>query len=179
MSTGAIVGTVEWGLARLLNRRILDGVPAIATGVGIPALVGGVIIDRKNRWRGAAISVLATLPRIILSGSWRRDLSTDEEYDQKNGESERATIAGSERRGGAKATPDSQLTQSFYLNLKRPKYPSVNQLNDSTPDHKLYLRLWSGVFRDIGPKALAVFSAPSLSTKVVRKRLSERSDGYP
>lgn len=97
----------------------------------------------------------------------------------KNGESERATIAGSERRGGAKATPDSQLTQSFYLNLKRPKYPSVNQLNDSTPDHKLYIRLWSGVFRDIGSKALAVFSAPSLSTKVVRKRLSARSDGYP
>ena len=83
MSTGAIVGTVEWGLARLLNRRMLDGVPAIATGVGIPALVGGVLIDRKNRWRGAAISVLATLPRIRLSGSWRRDLSTDEEYDQK------------------------------------------------------------------------------------------------
>lgn len=83
MSTGAIVGAVEWGLARLLNRRMLDGVPAIATGVGIPALVGGVLIDRKNRWRGAAISVLATLPRILLSESWRRDLSTDEEYDQK------------------------------------------------------------------------------------------------
>ena len=86
MSTGAIVGAVEWGLARLLNRRMLDGVPALATGVGIPALVGGLLSDRKNRWRGAAISVLATLPRILLGGSWRRDLSTDEEYDQKMAE---------------------------------------------------------------------------------------------
>jgi len=83
VSTGVLLGVVEWVSARLLNRRLIDGIPAIATGVGVPALIGAWLIDRKNRWRGALNAVGATLPRILVSESWRRDFSTDEEFDQQ------------------------------------------------------------------------------------------------
>lgn len=45
--------------------------------------MGGLLIERKNRWRGAVIALLATLPRILVSESLRRDLSTDVEFEQQ------------------------------------------------------------------------------------------------
>lgn len=83
VSTGAVLGAVEWVLERTLKRRLLDGLPAVVTGVGIPALMGGLLIERKNRWRGAVIALLATLPRILVSESLRRDLSSDVEFEQQ------------------------------------------------------------------------------------------------
>ena len=43
VSAGALLGAVEWVLAKLLNRRLLDGIPAVLTGISIPALVGGLV----------------------------------------------------------------------------------------------------------------------------------------
>src|SRR5699024_10274333 len=83
VSAGALLGAVEWVLAKLLNRRLLDGIPAVLTGIGIPALVGSWLIDRCNRLRGAMIAAVATLPRIVVSESWVRDKSSDEEFDQE------------------------------------------------------------------------------------------------
>lgn len=83
LSTGALLGAAEWALAKVLNRRLLDGLPALATGLGIPALIGGWLIGRRNRWRGALIGAAAMLPRILVSESWRRDHSSDEEFDQE------------------------------------------------------------------------------------------------
>lgn len=82
LSTGALLGAAEWALAKVLNRRLLDGLPALATGLGIPALIGGWLIDRHNRLRGALIAAVAMLPRILVSENWRRDHSSDEEFDQ-------------------------------------------------------------------------------------------------
>ena len=83
VSAGALLGAVEWVLAKLLNRRLLDGIPAVLTGIGIPALVGGWLIDKRHRLRGAMIAAVATLPRIVVSESWVRDKSSDEEFDQE------------------------------------------------------------------------------------------------
>ena len=83
VSAGALLGTVEWVLAKLLNRRLLDGIPAVLTGIGIPALVGGWLIDKRNRLRGAMIAAGAALPRIVVSESWARDKSSDEEFDRE------------------------------------------------------------------------------------------------
>ena len=83
VSAGALLGAVEWGLAKLLNRRLLDGIPAVLTGIGIPALVGGWLIDKRNRLRGAMIAAVAALPRIVVSESWARDKSSDEEFDRE------------------------------------------------------------------------------------------------
>ena len=83
VSAGALLGVVEWILAKLLNRRLLDGIHAVLTGIGIPALVGGWLIDSHNRLRGAMIAAVATLPRIIVSESWVRDKSSDEEFDKE------------------------------------------------------------------------------------------------
>ena len=83
VSAGALLGAVEWVLAKLLGRRLLDGIPAVLTGIGIPALVGSWLIDRCNRLRGAMIAAVATLPRIVVSESWVRDKSSDEEFDQE------------------------------------------------------------------------------------------------
>ena len=83
VSAGALLGAVEWGLAKLLNRRLLDGIPAVLTGISIPALVGGWLIDKRHRLRGAMIAAVATLPRIVVSESWVRDKSSDEEFDQE------------------------------------------------------------------------------------------------
>ena len=83
VSAGALLGAVEWGLAKLLNRRLLDGIPAVLTGISIPALVGGWLIDKRHRLRGAMIAAVATLPCIVVSESWVRDKSSDEEFDQE------------------------------------------------------------------------------------------------
>ena len=83
VSAGALLGAVEWGLAKLLNRRLIDGIPAVLTGIGIPALVGGWLIDKRHRLRGAMIAAVATLPCIVVSESWVRDKSSDEEFDQE------------------------------------------------------------------------------------------------
>ncbi|MFH0412691.1 hypothetical protein ACG98H_11465 [Corynebacterium sp. L4756] len=83
VSVGALLGAVEWGLAKLLNRRLLDGIPAVLTGISIPALVGGWLIDKRHRLRGAMIAAVVTLPRIVVSESWVRDKSSDEEFDQE------------------------------------------------------------------------------------------------
>lgn len=83
VSAGVLLGAVEWVLAKLLNRRLLDGIPAVLTGIGIPALVGGWLIDKHHRLRGATIAAVATLPRIVVSESWVRDKSSDEEFDQE------------------------------------------------------------------------------------------------
>ena len=83
VSAGALLGAVEWVLAKLLGRRLLDGIPAVLTGIGIPALVGGWLIDKRNRLRGAMIAAVATLPRIVVSESWVRDKSSDEEFDKE------------------------------------------------------------------------------------------------
>ena len=83
VSAGALLGAVEWVLAKLLNRRLLDGIPAVLTGIGIPALVGGWLIDRRNSLRGAKIAAVASLPRIVVSESWIRDRSSDEEFDHE------------------------------------------------------------------------------------------------
>lgn len=83
VSAGALLGAVEWVLAKLLNRRLLDGIPAVLTGISIPALVGGWLIDKRHRLRGAMIAAVVTLPRIVVSESWVRDKSSDEEFDQE------------------------------------------------------------------------------------------------
>ena len=83
VSAGALLGAVEWVLAKLLGRRLLDGIPAVLTGIGIPALVGGWLIDRRNSLRGAKIAAVASLPRIVVSESWIRDRSSDEEFDHE------------------------------------------------------------------------------------------------
>ena len=83
VSAGALLGAVEWGLAKLLNRRLLDGIPAVLTGISIPALVGGWLIDKRNRLRGAMIAAVATVPRIVVSERWVRDKSSDEGFGQE------------------------------------------------------------------------------------------------
>ena len=44
---------------------------------------GGWLIDKRHRLRGAMIAAVATLPRIVVSESWVRDKSSDEEFDQE------------------------------------------------------------------------------------------------
>ena len=73
-----------------MSRRAFSRRPALLirqnptlTGIGIPALVGSWLIDRCNRLRGAMIAAVATLPRIVVSESWVRDKSSDEEFDQE------------------------------------------------------------------------------------------------
>ena len=43
----------------------------------------GWLIDKRNRLRGAMIAAVATLPRIVVSESWVRDKSSDEEFDKE------------------------------------------------------------------------------------------------
>ena len=83
LSTGALLGAAEWALAKVLNRRLLDALPALATGLGIPALIGGWLIDRRNRRRSALIAAVAMLPRNMVSENWCRDHSRDEEFDKE------------------------------------------------------------------------------------------------
>ena len=44
---------------------------------------GGWLIDSRKCLRGAKITALASLPRIVVSESWVRDKSSDEEFDQE------------------------------------------------------------------------------------------------
>ena len=41
------------------------------------------MIDKRHRLRGAMIAAVATLPRIVVSESWVRDKSSDEEFDKE------------------------------------------------------------------------------------------------
>ena len=71
------------GLGKGVKSQASRWPPVLATGLGIPALIGGWLIDRRNRLRGELIAAVAMLPRTVVSESWRRDHSSDEEFDQK------------------------------------------------------------------------------------------------